>query len=273
MIGPAKPARGNLTYTWPRMLRRLACFLPLLLAVVSRAQAPTYSYRVVRTYPHSTTSYTEGLFFEDGLMYEGTGLEGHSGLLIYPLGRTTPTQQVDLPPQFFGEGILANGKTLLQWTWQSHTGFVYDRTTLKLLRTFRYTGEGWGMTRTAHELITSDGSATLRFRDPDSFAETRSIVVHDGPTAIDQLNELEYVHGLIYSNVWHSDRVAEISPADGHVVAWIDFAGLLPAVERLTSESVLNGIAYDTKRDRLFVTGKQWPRLFEVQVVPRGPRR
>ena len=255
------------------MLSRLALFLPLLLPVVLRAQVPTYTYRVLHTYSHSTTSYTEGLFFQDGLLYEGTGLEGHSGLLIYPLGSTTATQHVELSPQLFGEGIIANGSTLLQWTWQSHVGFVFDRTTLKLIRTFRYTGEGWGMTRTARELITSDGTATLRFRNPDTFVETRSIVVHDGPTAIDQINELEYIHGLIYSNVWHSDRVAEISPVDGHVVAWIDFAGLLPAVERLTPESVLNGIAYDKQRDRLFVTGKQWPRLFEVKVVPQGAKK
>ena len=256
---------------WPSMLFRLA-LLASLLPTACFAQAPTYTYRVLRTYPHATTSYTEGLFFQDGLLYEGTGLEGHSGLLIYPLGSTTPTQHVDLAPQFFGEGIVADGNTLLQWTWQTHVGFVYDRSTLKLIRTFRYTGEGWGMTRTARELITSDGTATLRFRNPETFSETRSIVVHDGPTAIDQLNELEYIHGLIYSNVWHSDRIAEISPADGHVVAWIDCTGLLPAVERLTPESVLNGIAYDKRRNRLLVTGKQWPRLFEIKVVPQGRR-
>jgi glutamine cyclotransferase len=137
------------------------------------------------------------------------------------------------------------------------------------VKQFSYAGEGWGMTRTATELITSDGTATLRFRDPNTFKETHNIVVKDGGSSIDQLNELEYIKGEIYANVWHSDRIARISPRDGHVLAWIDLSGLLPANQKVDAESVLNGIAYDALHDRIFVTGKQWPSIFEIKVVAR----
>jgi glutaminyl-peptide cyclotransferase len=182
-------------------------------------------------------------------------------------GRTL--QRHDLPPQYFGEGIVDWGSNLYQWTWKSHVCFVYDRVTLKPVKQFTYTEEGWGMTRTAKELITSDGSATLRFRDPDNFQETRHIVVRDGRKAIDRLNELEFIKGEIYANVWHSDLIARISPRDGHVIAWIDLTGLLPLDQRIDAESVLHGIAYDTKNGRLFVTGKRWPAVFEIKVISK----
>ncbi len=254
----------------PGRLSRLSLLL-FAIPVAAPAQAPTFTYEIVHRYPHNPASYTEGLFFLNGLMYEGTGLEGHSGIAVYPLGSTTPTRRTTLPPEFFGEGIIHNGSTLLQWTWQSHAGFIYNRRTLQQVGTFSYTGEGWGITRTARELITSDGTATLRFRNPANFAETRHITVHDGPTPIDQLNELEDIHGIIYANIWHSDRIAEISPADGHVLAWIDCTGLFPAAERRNPEAVLNGIAFDAKRNRLFVTGKQWPTIFEIKTIPQHP--
>jgi glutamine cyclotransferase len=205
------------------------------------------------------------------LFYEGTGLKGQSKLLVYRPGQAgdKPLQQLTLPPQYFGEGIVDWGANLYEWTWQSHICFVYDRFSLRKIRQFSYTGEGWGMTRTAKELITSDGTATLRFRDPETFRETRHIVVKDGITEIDQLNELEYIHGEIYANVWHSDRIARISPRDGHVIAWVDLTGILPDDQRVNAESVLNGIAYDATADRIFVTGKQWPAIFEIKVVPR----
>jgi glutamine cyclotransferase len=144
---------------------------------------------------------------------------------------------------------------------------VYDRFSLRLVKQFTYSGEGWGMTRTAKEIITSDGTATLRFRDPNTFQETRHIVVRDGAKIVDQLNELEYVKGEIYANIWHSNRIARISPRDGHVFGWIDLSGLLPENQKVNEESVLNGIAYDAQRDRLFVTGKQWPAVFEIKIV------
>jgi glutamine cyclotransferase len=232
--------------------------------------APIYTYKVVAKYPHSTDSYTEGFFYLNGLFYEGTGLTGHSGIIVTQPETGKPIQHFNLPQQYFGEGIIDWGPNLLQWTWQTHVGFVLDRATLHIVKQFHYDGEGWGMTRTAIELITSDGTATLRFRNPETFDETRHIVVKDGSKTIDQLNELEYIKGEIYANIWHSDRIARISPADGHVIAWIDLTGLLPDVEKLSPESVLNGIAYDARRDRLFVTGKQWPTIFEIKIIPKS---
>ena len=244
--------------------------LALALLVANCAAAPVYTYKVIAKYPHSTDSYTEGFFYLNGLFYEGIGLNGHSGIVVTQPETGNPVQRFDLPSKYFGEGIIDWGPNLLQWTWQSHTGFVLDRFSLRIVSQFHYSGEGWGMTRTEKELITSDGTATLRFRNPNTFAETRHIVVKDGSKAIDQLNELEYIHGEIFANIWHSDRIARISPIDGHVIAWIDCTGLLPDDQRVNAEFVLNGIAYDAKKDRLFVTGKQWPAVFEIKVVPKS---
>lgn len=234
------------------------------------AAAPVSRVRVVRRFPHSTASYTEGFFFRDGLFYEGTGREGRSEVLITDARTGKVVQDRKLPPEYFGEGIVDWGDSVLEWTWQTHIGFILDRTSLRVTGQFHYTGEGWGMTRTRTELITSDGSAILRFRNPDTFDVSRQIVVRDGSQPVAQLNELEYVDGEIYANVWHSDRIARISPADGHVIGWIDCSGLLPLSERIDAESVLNGIAWDSKRHRLFVTGKQWPTIFEIKVLPAG---
>ena len=252
----------------PRLLGALSLVI-LCLPLPSQA-APVFGYTVVARYPHSTSSYTEGFFFLNGMFYEGTGLQGHSEVLAIDPETGKPQQRVALPPPYFGEGIVDWGPNLLEWTWQSHTGFVIDRFSLRTLREFHYSGEGWGMTRTNKELITSDGTATLRFRNPETFAETRHIVVKDGSTPVEQLNELEFVKGVIYANVWHSDRIARISPRDGHVLSWIDLGGLDPEAERSNPDAVLNGIAYDAQHDRLFVTGKQWPWVFEIKVVPQA---
>jgi glutamine cyclotransferase len=221
---------------------------------------------VVAKLPHSTENYTEGFFYRDGRFYEGTGREGHSSLIVTEPKTGRVIQQHDLPREYFGEGIIDWKDNLLEWTWQSHTGFILDRASLRIVGKFHYDGEGWGMTRTATELITSDGSVILRFRNPDTFDQTRQIVVHDGATLVPNLNELEYIEGEIYANVWHSERIARISPKDGSVVGWIDCTGLLPANQRIDGESVLNGIAYDAQHRRLFVTGKQWPTIFEIQL-------
>jgi glutaminyl-peptide cyclotransferase len=249
----------------------LAVFL-LGSAAAAPASAPVYGYRVVGRFPHSTKSYTEGFFYRDGMFYEGTGREGHSAVLVIDPATGAILQHRDLAGEYFGEGIVDWGPNIYEWTWKSGVCFVYDRFSLALVKQFSYTGEGWGMTSTRKELITSDGTATLRFRDPHTFRETRHIVVRDGKKVIDQLNELEFVNGEIYANVWHTDKIARISPADGHVISWIDLAGLLPAEEMVDGESVLNGIAYDAQHDRLFVTGKQWPAVFEIKVV-RKPGR
>ena len=256
------------------MRRRFAYGWVLLLLLIPLTQAawaaaPVFGYQVVAKFPHSTESYTEGFFYLNGLFYEGTGLEGHSAVLVTQPETGKVLQRLEIAPNYFGEGIVDWGPNLYEWTWQTHTGFVYDRFSLRKLREFTYTGEGWGMTRNAKQIITSDGSATLRFRDPETFREVRQIVVHDGAREIGQLNELEYIKGEIYANVWHSDRIARISPKDGHVIAWIDLAGILPADQKVNGESVLNGIAYDAGRDRLFVTGKQWPLIFQIELTGR----
>ncbi len=233
------------------------------------AATPVSGYTVVAKYPHSTDSYTEGFFYLDGLFYEGTGMEGRSALLAIQPATGKPVQQRMLPRQYFGEGIIDVGPNIYEWTWQTHIGFVIDRFSMRQIRTFNYTGEGWGMTKDKTSIITSDGSDTLRFRNQQTFAETRHIVVHDGTKTIDQLNELEYIKGEIWSNVWHDNRIARISPKDGHVIGWVDLTGILPDSQKKDAESVLNGIAYDAEHDRIFVTGKQWPTIFEIKVVPK----
>jgi glutamine cyclotransferase len=254
-----------------RILSASAISLVLALATATSAApfhaAPVSSYRIVAEFPHSTSSYTEGFFYRDGLFYEGTGLKGRSAVLVTEPDTGKVLQRRDLPPEFFGEGIVDWGHLIYEWTWQSHICFVYDRFSLRPVRQFTYSGEGWGMTHNAREIITSDGTATLRFRDPTTFKDTHYIVVKDGNTPIEQLNELEYVKGEIYANIWHSDRIARISPRDGHVIGWIDLTGLMPESRRVDGESVLNGIAYDAPHDRLFITGKQWPAVFEIKLV------
>ena len=248
----------------------IACLICCVLFwTVSAGAAPVQGYKVVAKYPHSTGSYTEGFFFLNGMFYEGTGMKGRSALMAIEPTTGKVMQRVDLAPEYFGEGIVDWGPNLYEWTWQSHVCFVYDRFSLRLVKQFAYTGEGWGMTRTAKEIITSDGTATLRFRDPETFKEKRHILVKDDGKPVAQLNELEFIKGEIWANVWHSERIARISPKDGHVIAWIDLTGLLPESEKVDSESVLNGIAYDAAKDRIFVTGKQWPAVFEIKVVPR----
>jgi len=252
------------------LIRRLVCASALTAALSSiscAASAPVASYQIVARFPHSTESYTEGFFYLDGLFYEGTGLNGHSALMAIQPETGKVLQKADLPEKYFGEGIVDWGPNVYEWTWQSHVCFVYDRFSLRLLKQFAYTGEGWGMTHTAREIVTSDGTATLRFRDPATFKETRHLIVTDDGKPIKQLNELEYIKGEIYANVWHSDRIARISPRDGHVIGWIDLTGLLRSDQKINDESVLNGIAYDEKHDRLFVTGKQWPTVFEIRIV------
>lgn len=245
------------------------CIFALTVVLIAHCAAatPVFGFKVVARYPHSTQSYTEGFFYLDGLFYEGTGLKAHSAVLAIQPETGQPIQKAELPQEYFGEGIVDWGPKIYEWTWQSHICFVYDRFSLQRIKEFTYTGEGWGMTHNRTEIITSDGTGTLRFRDPKTFNETHNILVKDGTTIIDQLNELEYINGEIYANIWHSDRIARISPRDGHVIAWIDLTGLLPANQKLNDEAVLNGIAYDAQHDRLFVTGKQWPTVFEIKLI------
>jgi glutamine cyclotransferase len=240
-------------------------FALLILAVTARADD---TYQIVHTYPHDPRAYTQGLIYIDGHLYESTGLNGRSSLRMDDLATGRVLQSVPVPQQYFAEGLAAWGSTLVQLTWQSHDAFVYDRFTFRLLRTLHYNCDGWGLTADSKSLILSDGTAEIRFFDPATFRELRHILVADHGQPVSDLNELEYIHGQIYANVWHTDRIARISPATGQVLGWINLAGLLPPDQRSDPEAVLNGIAYDAAHDRLFVTGKLWPKLFEIKVVP-----
>lgn len=253
----------------PRLFRLLS--IAAALVAVSALAAPVSGYKVVAKFPHSTANFTEGLFYADGLFYEGTGLVGHSAVIATSPRTGKVVRRVELPAPYFGEGVVDWGPNIYEWTWQTHLGIVYDRASFKPLKRFAYDGEGWGMTRNARQIITSDGTPTLRFRDPATFKVTRSLVVKDDGVPVQELNELEYVKGEILANVWMTDRIARISPVDGHVIGWIDLTGLLPAGQRVDENAVLNGIAYDAAKDRLFVTGKLWPAIFEIRITPAKP--
>ena len=227
--------------------------------------APVYGYQVVRSYPHDRSAFTQGLFFRDGVLYEGTGLNGRSGIRKVRLETGEVLKIQPLSSQYFGEGITEWKGKIVQLTWRAGIGFVYDLDTFEQQRTFMYEGEGWGLTHDNTRIIMSDGSADLRFLDPATLKETGRITVRDQNGPVNELNELEYVKGEIYANVWQTERIARISPQDGRVVGWIDLHGLLTPAERAGTD-VMNGIAYDAAGDRLFVTGKLWPRLFEIKL-------
>jgi glutamine cyclotransferase len=262
----ARAARGALALAlaaWPSWL--VSTSLPELLA---QATAPVDTFRVVNDYPHDTAAYTQGLIYRDGFLFESTGLNGQSTLRKVKLETGEVVQQHRLDSVYFAEGLAEWNGQLVQLTWRSNVAFVYDLASFALTRTLRYTGEGWGLTRDRERFILSDGTAQLRFLDPDTFLEVRRVTVTDGGVPVRDLNELEYIRGEAYANVWHTDRIARISPESGRVVGWIDLRGLMSTGYRLDPEAVLNGIAYDAATNRLFVTGKLWPRLFEIEVMP-----
>lgn len=223
--------------------------------------------QVVRAYPHDARAYTQGLVFENGFLYEGTGKYGESTLRKVELQTGRVVQSHSLDRRHFGEGIAIVGNQIVQLTWRSHVGIVYDKATFKEVRRFQYEGEGWGITYDGTHLVMSDGSSTLRFLDPKTFKEVRRILVQHQGRRLGQLNELEYVRGEILANVWYKDYIARILPETGRVVGWIDLRQLYP--RRRDREAVMNGIAYDAENDRLFVTGKRWPRLYEIRVGNR----
>jgi glutamine cyclotransferase len=228
---------------------------------------PIYSYDTVNTYPHDRDAFTQGLVFEDGVLYEGTGLSGHSTLRRVELETGAILQIRELPDQFFGEGITIYGNKIIQLTWQSNVGFVYDKNSFELLEQFNYSTEGWGITHDGERLIMSDGTSILHFLDPQTFEEVGQLEVFDNDGPVTRLNELEYVQGEIYANVWQTDRIARIAPGTGRVAGWVHLEGLLTAEDRTEPVDVLNGIAYDADTNRLFVTGKLWPKLFEIELI------
>jgi glutamine cyclotransferase len=239
----------------------------LLTNNASNNEPRSYTYTVVNAYPHDPGAFTEGLVFENGFLYESTGLSGNSTLRKVELETGQPLQLYSLPPQFFGEGITIFGDEIVQLTWQSHKGFVYDKDSFEILKEFSYLGEGWGITHGNNRLIMSNGSATLSFIDPVTFKVIGEIQVTDGDTPVTNLNELEYVNGDVYANVWHLDKIAIINIQTGQVKGWIDLTGLYHGVNA-DPEDVLNGIAYDAQGERLFVTGKRWSQLFEIKLEP-----
>jgi glutaminyl-peptide cyclotransferase len=230
---------------------------------------PTLSYTLVKAWPHDRGAFTEGLLFWDGMLIESTGLNGHSALRKVDIETGRVRQEVKLPDEYFGEGIAVLGGKIFQLTWQSHRGFIYDLATLKLEGGFSFTGEGWGLTTDGTSLIMSDGTSRIRFIDPATFQVTRTIDVLARGVPVERLNELEVVKGELYANVWQTEFVLQIDPATGRVLGSIDFVGILPPGDHERDTDVMNGIAYDAKDDRLFVTGKNWPKLFEVRVKPR----
>ncbi|NES23814.1 MAG: glutaminyl-peptide cyclotransferase [Symploca sp. SIO3E6] len=237
-----------------------------------QSQMPVYSYRIVQTYPHDPEAFTQGLIYHDGVLYEGTGLRGRSSLRRVELATGKVLQLHPLSRRYFGEGITLWQNRIIQLTWTSGTGFIYHPETFEKLGEFTYSTQGWGLTHDNKRLIMSDGTDTLYFLNPDTFEEIGSIQVKYQDKPVSNLNELEYINGEIFANVWQTDLIARISPQTGRVLSWIDLTGLLETQSRSPSygsEDVLNGIAYDELEDRLFVTGKLWPKLFEIELVPK----
>jgi glutamine cyclotransferase len=230
---------------------------------------PEYGYEIVHTYPHDPSAYTQGLFYLNGMLYEGTGLNGRSSIRKVKLETGDVLQKRDVPEQYFGEGIINWKDRLVEITWQSQTGFVYDLATFGIRNPFSYPGEGWGLTQDGKRIIMSDGTSELRFWDPETLQETGRIAVTDEGRPVAELNELEWIKGEVYANIYQTDRIARIDPASGKVVGWIDLTGILSPDDRRGTD-VLNGIAYDAKANRLFVTGKLWPKLFEIRLVKKS---
>lgn len=253
----------------------IVCILLLgTLAVPTRpaaAQPPVVEGAcIVASYPHDRTAFTQGLLVDGETLYESTGLYGQSDIRIVDLPSGAVRQERDLGPTIFGEGLARVGERLVQLSWREQTGYVYELATLAPAGTFSYTHEGWGITYDGQLLLVSDGTSTIRRLDPATFAEVSRFEVRDGDVPVLRLNELEMVRGQLWANIWQTDRIARIDPATGSVVGWLDLQGLLPPQDRVGAD-VLNGIAYDATRDRLFVTGKLWPTLFELRVDAETP--
>jgi glutamine cyclotransferase len=223
-----------------------------------------YTYRIISVYPHDTNAFTEGLVFDNGILYESTGES--SSLRRVDLESGVVQQEVILPAEFFGEGLAVVNDSLVQLTWQNHVGFVYDKVTFDLRGNFTYSTEGWGLTYDNNHLIMSDGTSNLYFLDPTTFQKTGQVSVHDGDTSVTNINELEYVNGDVYANIWLQQKIAIINPQNGQVKGWIDLSGIYQSTD---PNAVLNGIAYDSQTNRLYVTGKDWPNLYQITITPK----
>ena len=252
------------------LLARVLAVLLLLVPAVAAAEdrAPIQSYEVVASFPHDPGAFTQGLLFQDGVLYESTGLHGRSSIRKVDPVTGKVLQKRDLEAKHFGEGIVAWKDRLVELTWQDEIGFIYDLKTFEPKGTFSYPGEGWALTHDGKRIIMSDGTAQLRFLDPETLKETGRVTVTDGGGEINNINEIEFVEGEVWANIWQTDWIARIDPVTGKVAGWIDMTGLLPAADRTGGEDVLNGIAYDARGKRVLVTGKFWPKLYEIRVKP-----
>jgi glutamine cyclotransferase len=228
-------------------------------------QAVNYTYSVVKAYSHNTSAYTEGLVYSNGSLYESTGEYGTSSLRRVDLKTGTVLQEYNLSGEYYGEGLALVDGALVQLTWLNHIGFVYDANTFTQMRNFTVSTQGWGLTYDGTSLILSDGSSTLSYLDPQTYQVTRQVDVKDGNQSITNINELEYINGDVYANIWMTNRIAIINPQTGQVKGWIDLTGIYQSTD---FNSVLNGIAYDQQTNRLFITGKNWPNLYEITIKP-----
>jgi len=262
------------------ILIALAGFVLLILPNIQTTSRPVSSipldlaydagFEVINRYPHDHLAFTQGLIFHEGQLYESTGLNDRSSLRKVDLKTGEVLQMIHVDQTLFAEGLTEWRGALIQLTWRDQLGLVYDLDTFQLLRSFDYSGEGWGLTHDEHYLIMSDGSNTLHFIDPDKLIEIKQIQISENGTPITRINELEYINGEIYANIWQTDKIVRINPNNGNVIGWIDLAGLLPQDDFSAPVDVLNGIAYDASKDRLFVTGKFWPYLYEIALVNQG---
>ncbi len=235
----------------------------------AKSTATYYTYSIVNTYPHDTNAFTEGLVYSDGFLYESSGsFNGASSLRRENLTTGNVLQEYTLPTQYFGEGIAVVNNTIIQLTWQSNIGFIYNKTTFALLGNFTYPTQGWGLTYDGKNLIMSDGTDNLYFLNPTTLQQTGQIQVHDGNTPIVNINSLDYINGEVYANIWLTNTIAIINPETGQVKAWINLTGL-PDENNSNPNAVLNGIAYDQQHNRLFVTGKDWPNLYQIKLIPQ----
>lgn len=238
-----------------------------IMTIYSDIVPPVYSYRVVHTYPHDRDAFTQGLVYSDGFLYEGTGQESGSSLRKVDLTTGKVLMQHNLDASLFGEGITILGDRIYEVTWQNKVGFVYRKSDFELINKIYYGTEGWGLTTIGDRIVMSDGSNVLYFYEPEMFTVVSRIEVYDNSHKVDSLNELEYINGEIWANIWMSDLIARIDPVTGKVISYVDMKGILPRADRLPDTDVLNGIAYDSKGKRIFVTGKRWPKLFEIKVI------
>lgn len=251
------------------LLFTLACVASwLVLRTTGTDHPPRYGYRVVQAFPADPGAFTQGLLYHDGFLYKSTGLYGESTLRRIDLESGRILALRALAPNYFGEGLAVWQDRLIQLTWKNQTGFVYRIGDLGPLESFSYDGEGWGLTTDDRHLILSNGSAELQFLDPQSFAVVRRVQVRDGVRPIEHLNELEYIDGEVWANIWMTDLIVRIDPADGRVTGWVDLSELLSPGERTARTAELNGIAYDERGGRVFVTGKRWPKIFHIELVP-----